>query len=208
MAKEAMQLSLIQLSAVQEMANIGLGHASTALSDLTGRSFNMEVPRVESVPLERVAEMVGGPEEVTLGVYMPFAGDAEGHIAFIFAWESACALWKMVLGFAPAGPDEVDELAGSAMHEIGNIINSSFLNALGEMTGLSLHATPPLLSVDHACSIVSSIVVEAEMSESVALAVETRIYEVGTNAVQGVFLCIPSHSGLRTMFAKLGLEAA
>ncbi|MBX3112512.1 MAG: chemotaxis protein CheC [Fimbriimonadaceae bacterium] len=199
---------LLEMSAVREMANIGLGHATTALSDLTGRSFNMEVPNVETVAIENVPALVGDPEAVVVGIMMPIEGDVTGHIAFVFPWESAQTVWRYLLGTCPDSFAEVDDLAASAMLEIGNILNSSFMNALSNMTGLAIHATPPVVSIDLCYSVVSTVVAEAELQEVVALAIETKIYDYEDTATQGYFLCIPTVEGLNLMLRRLGVAEA
>lgn len=198
----------MELSAVGEMANIGLGHATTALSDLTGRTFNMEIPNVDSVALEQVPSMIGGEEEVAVGVYMPFDGEVDGHIAFLFPWESAKVLWGYLLGTEIEDPSQIDEMAASAMLEVGNIINSSFLNAISNMTDLAMHATPPQVGIDITYSLLSSLVAEAEMQEVVAIAIETKIYTMEAPETNGFFFCIPTQEGLDTLFKKLGIRGA
>lgn len=201
-------LGLIEESAVKELANIGLGHAITSLSTVTGRSFNMTVPSVQAVGMNTLVDLTGDPDMVTVGIYMPVDGDVQGHMAFLFPWESAVNLWTMVLGEAPANPMEISELAASAIIEIGNIINGSFLNAISDMCDLKLHATPPLVSVDAWASITASITAEAELGDVVALAVETEIFESNSNNTKGYFLCIPSVNGLNLLFQRLGIAEA
>ncbi|MCH8978320.1 MAG: chemotaxis protein CheC, partial [Armatimonadetes bacterium] len=203
MASDLSRYSRMEASAVHEMANIGLGHAMTALSILTGQSFRMTVPRISTVSLESVPEMIGGKDKLAVGVYMAIAGDISGHLACIFPWESAQNLWGMLLDNVPSDMNDVDELASSAMLETGNIINSSFMDALSDMTGLSIQATPPLLSVDQCYSIVGSIVAEAEQSEVVALAIETRIFDSKQGDTEGFFLCIPTKSSLDVLLKSL-----
>lgn len=203
MSSDLSKYSRLEQSAIHEMANIGLGHAMTALSDLTGHSFNMTVPMVDAVSLSEVPEMMGGSENIAIGVYMSIEGDVSGHMAFIFPWESARGLWKMLLGRSPEDYDDIDELTASAMLETGNIINSSFLDALAELTDLRIHATPPRMSLDTTYSIVSSIVAEAELGDAVALAIKTKIFETHTGSIEGYFLCIPERSSVELFFDQL-----
>ena len=208
MPNELSQYSLFERSAVNEMANIGLGHAMTALSDLTGHSFNMTVPSVEAISLENVTKLLGDSDEVVVCIYMAFGGDVRGHLAFILPWESAQRLWEMLLGKAPKDISEIDELAASAMLETGNIINSSFMDAIAEMTDLRIHATPPLVSVDSCCSIVSSIVVEADLGDSFALAIKTKIFETKCESTEGYFLCIPEKASIELFFEQLKVRTS
>lgn len=208
MSSETLKLGLLQLSAIRELANIGLGHAMTSLAELTGRSFNMTVPYAENVSLTNIPQMLGNGDEVTVGIYMPVEGDIEGHMAFLFPWPAAQNIWRMLLGNAPEEPGEITELEASAMIEVGNIINSSFLNAISDMTNYKLHATPPFVSIDFGVSILSAIVTEASIEEHAALAIETDILDDNDQAT-GIFLYIPTIGGLKLLFNALGiLEAA
>jgi chemotaxis protein CheC len=206
MASE-LTLGLMELSAVREMTNIGLGHATTALSQMTGKAFNMSVPDVESVALEEIPNLLGGSEAYAAGIYMPIDGDVNGHIAFLMTWESTQALWKMLLGDAPWDPGQITEMEASALLEIGNIVNGSFLNALSEMTGLAMHATPPYLAIEMSAAILQAIVVEASYSEHYALSIRTSITDFD-QSMEGFFVYIPSVGGLRTIFTSLGIAEA
>lgn len=208
MATTGNQLNLMQQSAVREMANIGLGHATTALATVTGKAFNMEIPNVETVAFENIPMMLGDPMATAVGISMPIEGEVDGFTAFIFPWESAQELWLALLGTVPESPGEIDELTASAMLEIGNIVSSSFLNAISDMANVTMHATPPSVSVDFMASIAATVVNEAEMSESVALALETRLYGLEDCDITGFFLCIPSVEGLNKLFTNLGISEA
>ncbi len=208
MAIHERQLGILEESAFKELSNIGLGHAVTALSQLTGRSFNMSVPNIKAVGLDSLGSLMGDPDDVTVGIYMPVDGDIGGHMAFLFPWQSACNLWNMLLGESPSSVAEISELHASAILEVGNIINSSFLNAISDMSGLALHATPPLVSVDSCAAIASSVTVEAELSDTIALSIETSIFESEQNSTHGYFLCIPTVEGLDLLFRQLGIQEA
>lgn len=196
-------LGLLETSAVREMANIGLGHATTALAGLTNRTIDMSVPDAESVPLEELPEMLGS-EALCVGIYMAIDGDIDGHVAFVLPWEGAQALWTMLLGAAPGEPEEVDALHASVLCEVGNIVDGGFLTAISDMTGLNLQATPPQLCADMGISVIGAIVCEAASADTAALAVRTTISAEDAN-LEGTFLFVPTMGGLRKLFNALGL---
>ena len=196
-------LGPLEASAVREIANIGLGHATTSLAELTGRTIDMSVPDAESVALEDLPALLGG-EELCIGVYMPIAGDVAGHVAFVLPWPSAARLWTMLLGAAPEGPEGMDALHASVLTEIGNVVAGGFLTAISDLTGLLLEATPPQLCMDMGIAVVGAIVCEVSSEDSAALAVRTTISESG-EAMEGTFLFVPTASGLRRVFGSLGL---
>lgn len=204
MPVETLTLNDLQLSAVGEIANIGIGHATTALAEMTMVPFTMDCPVIDSMKLEHVVELIGG-DALAACVFMAIEGDVTGYIAFMLPWRDAQQLWTRLLGSAPESPEAVDELAGSTMVEIGNIINSSFLNAIADMAGLCIHATPPLFAVDMTGSLVSAVAAEAEMGEVVVLAMQTRIHSTDSPPMEGFFLAIPSVDGIKRLFAGLGI---
>ena len=198
-----MPLGAMETSAVREMANVGLGHAATALAELTGRRIEMSVPDAESVPLEELPLLLGS-EDLCVGVYMAVAGDVDAHVAFVLPWAGAQTLWTLLLGSAPDEPEGIDPLHASVLCEVGNIVDGGFLSAISDMTGLSLTATPPHLCADMGIAVVGAIVCEVAGADSAALAVRTTIRAEGADLV-GTFLFVPTVGGLRTLFDALGL---
>jgi chemotaxis protein CheC len=201
-------LSLLQLSAVQELANIGLGRAATALSELTGTPFNMAVPEVVQTGLEHLPERGGETSFFSAAVYTPVEGEFDGHLAFLFDWESVQALCLALAGDAPESPVAFSEMHASVVMEVGNILNSSFLNAVSDMTGLTMSICPPIASLADPHSILASLAVEAEMRGADALSVDTALESMGPVRLVGSFFLIPGPSGLGTLFRALGLEEA
>jgi len=202
------QLGELELSAVHEIANIGLGNAATSLSTLLGRTVHIEVPRVSARMVGALAQETLDAGIVTVGVLMPFDGDAAGTMAFFFPWEAATELWETLIGAKPDGPCDIDEMAASVMIEVGNMVCSGFLNSVAELTNLGLFATPPAMGVDFMESLLATLDVEAELNMRVALTINTRLHGEDGSALEGMCLVIPSQEGLVRLLQSLGLEVA
>jgi chemotaxis protein CheC len=202
-----MDFKTLQESALAEIANIGLGHASTALSELLSTPFQMEIPRVER-HLVTGAEACWEADMVAVGVLVPFVGEADGNLAFIMPFSGGQALCRALIGSAPESPTEVGELEASVLLEFGNILNSAFLRAIADMTGLELHSTPPMVGIDLGRSLLASVSAQAELMKCAALSVDTRLRAEGGLELEGTFYCLPSQDGLTAIFARLGLAEA
>jgi chemotaxis protein CheC len=205
MADNTSEFGTIQLSAVHELSNIGLGHAITALSNMTNMNFNMSVPNVETSSTTEFSKKFAENEELCVATYMPIDGDLDGYIAFIFKWSAAQALWKMLIMQQPESIEQVGELEVSVMLEVGNILNSSFMNAISEMTGLKIHASPPRVGIEMFASLTNSLLLEAEEQEIYVLSIQTEIF-CETEAITGHFMCLPSKESLRKLFVSLGIS--
>ncbi|MCW5940132.1 MAG: chemotaxis protein CheC [Fimbriimonadaceae bacterium] len=208
MGSNESSIEQLQDSCLRELTNIGLGHATMALASLTGQNFNMDVPSMSVTAAPDLTCVFTNPEELTVAVSMPFTGDVQGQTAFFFPWASAQRLSRLLTGLAPADLDSIDELFGSTILEVGNILCSSFLNAISDMTGLRMEATPPAVSIDGAQSIVSTLIVEACFQDTQILTLETRIFEESSETLDGRFLCMPASGGLQTVFERLGVAEA
>jgi len=114
----------------------------------------------------------------------------------------------MLLGDAPKDVDSITELDSSALIEVGNIINGSFLRAISEFSNVNMIACPPLMSVDMMSSMLSTIATEASSQDHMALSIKTEIFNAH-RSFEGFFIMIPTVEGLSLIFKNLGvLEAA
>ena len=195
----------ICLDALREVGNIGLGNAMTALATMIDQGVDMAVPHVGVVPLSQFADMAGGGESVSACIYMPVEGDVSGHVAFLLPEASAYALADHLLGLPPNTTMELDEIAESALMEIGNILTGSYIVAIGELTGLSLLASPPAFAIDMTAAILASIATTFAEDADMALTILTRIGKMD-NGIEGFFMFVPEPGSLIKLFIALGME--
>jgi hypothetical protein len=73
-----------QLDALREVANIGAGHAATALSEMIGETIMISVPRINVARLEEVTPQVSAPDEPVAAVLMHMLGDLTGRTLLVF----------------------------------------------------------------------------------------------------------------------------
>jgi chemotaxis protein CheC len=199
------RLSDRQLDALKEISNIGMGHAATALSQLIGETVHLRVPRVTVTDIAEVPELLGGAEKVVAGITLRILGDARGDILLIFPRESARRLLNRLLGQAGIGL-EMDELGASTLKEVGNILASAYLSALGSLLHMTLIPSIPLLAHDMAGAVVDYVLIELSMLGDQALMVETEFH--GDNpqeeAIKGHFFLLPDHRSLDIILDAVG----
>ena len=86
-----------QLDALREVANIGAGHAATALSQMTGCTIMISVPTINIARLEDVPPQVSGPEEPVAAVLMHMLGDLTGRTLLVFPKPTAIRMSELML---------------------------------------------------------------------------------------------------------------
>ncbi len=210
-AGEAMQVSEfklneLQIDALTEVANIGVGNATSALAEMLDREIRITVPRFGILPVEKVSEQVGGMEKPVVGVCMAVSGDMKGYVAFIFEVGQAGHLIELLTGQPPAARTDIpafDELGQSVLAEAGNILASAYINAIAEMTGLAFRALPPMFACDMSGAVITGILLEIGQVVEDALVITVQLLE--EQLVDGYFLFIPDPESLKAMLYALGV---
>ncbi len=192
-----------QLDALREICNVGMGHAATALSQLTGKAIHLEVPRVMLTDTAGIAEFIGASDSMVVGIHLRMLGTAQGNILMTFPRDNAARILEQLLPTRVSGGDSLTELELSALKEVGNILASAYLNALGEMLRMTLIPSVPLLEIGHVSAVVAQTLSEAGAAGGMALILDTEFFSKDER-VNGQFMLLPSSSSLEIILAALG----
>src|SRR5436309_14051669 len=82
--EDVRDLKALQLDALKEVANIGAGHAATALSQLTHRRIMIPVPEINIARLEEDPGLIGDPQELGAAVLLHMLRDPTGRTLLPF----------------------------------------------------------------------------------------------------------------------------
>jgi chemotaxis protein CheC len=193
------QYTELQLDALRELANIGSGTASTALSGMLGRSVDISVPNAQALPFADAVEAIGDAEAEMTGIVLGIQGDMGGTVLLLVAPQDADSICRM-LGLEPG-----DEYALSALGEVGNIVGASYINALGSMTGMEFEPTPPATATDMLGAIVASVLAGAALTGDIALLLDSNLVVEGEDCSIS-FLLVPDQGGVDELLSRLGLS--
>ncbi|WP_201757302.1 chemotaxis protein CheC [Colidextribacter sp. OB.20] len=148
MIKNYDQLTSLEIDTLREIGSIGTGNAATALSQMLNKEVRITLPEVRIMGYNEAIEWIGGPEEVTAGVLVKMSGDVGGIMLSVQKLELVNVVLETMLGTSIASYDALGELERSAMIEIGNIMISTFINAISGLADLSIKLTVPAFAVD------------------------------------------------------------
>jgi len=188
----------LQLDALRELANIGSGTAATALSSMLARPVDISVPSAHALPLSEVVDAVGTADAVVSAVVLPIIGDLEAIALLLFTAEDASALCTLL------GVDVDSEVGRSALGEIGNILGTAYIGALGTMTGLSLEPRPPQTMSDMLGAIVASVLAVGAAETDIALLLDSELTVEGAECSLG-FMLAPGSDGVAEILGRLGI---
>ncbi len=188
---------------LKEIGNIGAGNAMTALSEMLQTKVDMHVPQVRLLEFCDVGSLLGGEEQIMVGVFLGVEGDISGSMMFLVEQKSAKHLVnKIMMGMGSDG-EEFTEMELSAMRELGNIITGAYLNSLSTLTNLVIYPTPPELTVDMAGAILSVPAVQFGIFGDKILLIQSRFFD--EIEIDGYFILIPDLESYSKILASLGL---
>ena len=193
-------LKAIQLDALKEVANIGAGHAATALSQMIGGTIMISVPTINISRLEEIPPQVAEPDEPVAAVLMHMLGDLTGRTMLVFPRSSALRLAELMLHRDAGTSLEFGEMEQSALKEAGNILSSAYMNALSEFMHLMLLPSPPSLAVDMSTAVLTTAYLQFSSQRDYVFCVESEFMMVKlSEKLRGFFLLLPDPTSLQVL---------
>lgn len=181
----------------------GISNALAGLSQMVGQELKVTGLDLRQFPAKHAAQLLGGPEEMVVGIYLTIEGDATGHLMLIHEPSIAFQLIDLQMG-QPLGTTTVmGEMEASVMGEMGNITGSFFLNAIADATNLTLTPSPPAVMIDMAGAILG-IALTKIMQEQDDLLVVSADFGTENQQMSGNFLVMPTTDFLRTILNHSG----
>lgn len=194
-------LTTAQLDALREVANIGAGHAATALSQMTEQRIMISVPELMVAPLESVPNQIAAPEEPVAAVLMRMEGDLTGLTLLVFPQPIALKVAGLMMR---RGVSTLGKIEESAIKEAGNILSAAYLNALADFMRMTLLPSPPSLAVDMSDAVLTSTYLESAQGASHVVCVESEFHlQDAGEKLRGFFLLLPDPPSLRKMLKAI-----
>ena len=193
--------SAARLDALKEVANIGAGHAATALSLMTGARIMIDVPMVNVGRLSELAPDIAAPNAPIVSVMMDMHGSLNGQTLLALPVVTGRRLADLMLRRERrSGADQFDRLEESALKEAGNILGGAYMTALSDFLGMQLMPSPPRFRVATTREILATC--DAAVVDDVAVCcVETEFsFEEIGERFRGFFLLLPDRESFGAIF--------
>lgn len=195
---------------LREIANIGAGHAATALASLLDRPIVQSVPNVMLIPLADMPKQLGGAEKVVVAGLLDITGDLNGFIMLVLDQNQADKIISMMLGKQvrskkPRSLHKYTSVDKSVIMETVNILGGSYLTALSEMTGLISQPSTPYLCIDMVGAVLNVVIAEAGKTGDFAVFFQSELFNEKDRIIGDLFL-IPEHTSCNKILESLGYE--
>ena len=207
-----LNLTEVQRDALQEVGNIGAGNAANALAQMINKRVDINIPSVEMVELDEFANAISKRNEKLLVAWSNVLGKTRATVLSLFNINDAIDITSIIVD----DPDkkQIDlrkkinnasdfpELYKSALSELGHILGSHYVSAIGDLLGIRLMTEPPDMSVDTGASLFSILKEEVGLLKKLSLVITTSVI-VTDFKITGTFLFIPNLETLEDLLDAL-----
>jgi chemotaxis protein CheC len=205
-------LSRAQLTLLHRPVDRALARSAATLSEMSGVPIAFTSSSIDIVALADVPTAVGSPGEPAIGIYVGMEGDGFGYVLLLMDESMGVQLAALMLGEDPASIVISDELPASALAEAGNVACSSFMNEVGDATGLELLAMPPVVIDDMRGAILDVAIDDIAQLGDEAMLITTRLGPesalVGADGLVNLrLLVIPTPDTLTVLLERLASKA-
>lgn len=204
MVHDLNNLSPVAIDCMKELGNIGSSSAANSLSAMLGKTVKMRVPDVRVLEYQQVIDELGGAEKLITGILVPLGGDIKGMMMFLLQESFAKVVINTFMQKDEITFHSLDETERSTILEMGNIMAGSYLNALSDLTGLSMEMAVPSMNVDMLGAILNVMLVEfAEVGDTVLFIDDGFV--IDNVDIKSNIILIPEMESLDILMKKLGV---
>jgi chemotaxis protein CheC len=205
------KLSEAQRDILQEIGNIGSGHALTALSDLLNKNVDVSLTSVNINSFWSVHELFENPFQEVVAIYSDIQFNSDLTIIQIFSKNSIVHLVnllneknrKKIKNIKKI--DDLDEYSNSIINEIGNILNGHYTSALADLLSIKLIPNVPKIALDTLNAILNSIIAKYSQTLDYLLIINTKLI-ISDLKVNGTICLIPTIEILKALFEILNIK--
>ena len=209
---DKLQLTEVQRDALQEVGNIGAGNAANALAQMINKRVDINIPSVEMVELDEFANTISKKNEKLLVAWSNVVGKTRATVLTLFSLKDAVDITSIIVD--DNDKKQIDlrkkinkasdfpELYHSAISELGHILGSHYVSAIGDLLGLRLMTEPPDVSVDTGAQLFKILKEEIGLLKKLSLVITTSVI-ITDIKITGTFLFIPNLETLQELLDAL-----
>lgn len=191
-----MELSDLELDALGEIFNIGVGLAADVMSQMVNETVRLSVPAVEVVSHEQAGHyFVERIKRPLCAIRQKYVGDVTTDAILMFPEDNSLELVRAMVGEdVPA--DQLADMERDAMAEIGNIILNAVISSISKSLELAFDGALPEVSIIDTQGISTELLARTESNSQpasvLALTIDFALESRKVNGYLAFLLDIPS----------------
>lgn len=198
------EMNSLGLDLIREIGSIGTGNSATALSSMLGKTVRMTLPDVKILGYNEAIKVLGDPEEIVAAILVKMTGEINGLMLFILKLDFINEVLTSVMQKEIEDYYQLNVLETSALEEIGNIIISSYVNAMSTLSDVTINLSVPDIAVNMLGGILSVPMVEFGYQTDKMMMISGQ-FVIGGNVLHSDLLMMPDIQSLNFLMEKLGI---
>ena len=189
----------MELDALTEFFNLGLGRAASSLNELSGQAVDLHTPNIEFCPTNEILKYVTIKDgELIISIKIEFDGVIYGDSFLIFPESECLKLVGVILG-EETSDEERNEYLEDTLNEVGNMILNACLSSFCDTLNFTLdNGLPTFNKGDHESFI--SQLSSSENSTSIIAQVE---FKMQSSNVAGHIIIFMEKGAISSLRAKV-----
>ncbi len=197
-------MNLLELDVMKEISSIGTSHAATSLSKLLQKEVRISIPEVSVLGYDETVNRIGDIEELVAATLVQMSNEVNGLMLFIFKLDLANVVLEKLIGTRYESFEQLDELAYSALEEIGNIIICSYVNAFTQLVGVEIDLSVPSSTLNMLGGILTVPIAEYGYETDKLMYINAEFIIDGKKLSDGL-LMLPDITSLNGILERLGV---
>jgi len=142
-----MNLTEIELDALTEVFNVGVGQAASALSQLANATVRLSVPKVEMISKQNISnELTSQGADRICSVRQDFTGVLNTEAVLMFPVQQSLQLVQLMVG-DEVPLEQLGEMEQEALAEIGNILLNSVVSGMADVLKMQFDGSLPTVEL-------------------------------------------------------------
>ena len=195
------KFSFIKLDLLKELGTIVSGRAATSLSELIGSNVHITVPDTRIYPYNKLNDTLRGSNTNYYSFSTDVHGDLQGKNLLLLEEPDMKKISSLLLGQEPDQIQLEDPMVLSSLKEVANILLSSYMNALSELTDFKILVGVPEFAD---AKPTEQVLAEQVKGAEEVLYVRSQLQARNTN-FNGITIFVPDMPSLDKIFNKLAL---
>ncbi len=186
-----------ELDILTEVGTTCVSHGSIALSEILGKRIDIQMPSVKIIKHNVGINILGAEKKVT-GVLSHLLSGLKGNVLVLFDEKSSYQLVDLTL---PPSEEtdrggELTEIGISVIKEVGHVIISSYINALGLILKRLIICSVPTLISGVLRDIVNMAAFSCDTDDKSMLLIEA-VFEEHQHNIKGSFYLLLSSDAVK-----------
>ena len=195
-------MNYMEMDVIREVGSIGTGNAASALSSLLGTQVRMVLPQVTVQDFNTALNTVGNPESIVAAVMVKMSQEINGIMLFILKLDLINDIIGRLLDHQIEDYTMLGEMDISAVNEVGNIMISSFVNALSGLADVEVSLSVPEIAVNMLGGILSVPMAELGYQTDMLMMIRGKFIIEGKE-LDSDLLMLPDVESLNYLMKKL-----